>query len=65
MNIDDFIEATDRDLEVDTSTRSGPGSLTPPGLSSPVEVSREVLETAGITFWKEIRHICNSDNFHR
>lgn len=44
MNIDDFIEATDRDLEVDTSTRSGPGSLTPPGLSSP---SRSVSGGSG------------------
>lgn len=43
MNIDDFIEAADKDLEVDTSTRSGPGSLTPPGMGSP---DRTVLENS-------------------
>lgn len=44
MNIDDFIEATDKDLEVDTSTRCQPGSLTPPGVGSP---SRSISAGSG------------------
>lgn len=32
---DEFITATDKDLEVDTSTRVSPGSITLPGIASP------------------------------